>query len=250
MRGEIVIVWSWRVGVFDWRNVLCVCLSAILLSGCGSIWPFVVPTATPTTVPPTASALPSSTPVPPTATFTPVFTRTPTPADWVPASEATATWTPVPGNPRWSVWSYRNLVFLLPVAWQNVPTDADTERVFRAPGGSEQPRLRMRVATLPPETASGDFSQNDLAAASQEFSAFEVIESSTAEVAGNQAERYVFIATIAESGRGEARHVQGVVYYWTVAADVVILQFTVNADAFDEWVGTFDDIVAGVEVRR
>ena len=241
---------SLKMGRSGWRTMVGMCVAVVLLSGCGGVWALGGPTATPTALPPTATVTPSPAPVPPTATFTAVFTRTPTPDSWVPAGEATATWTAVPGNPRWSVWSYRDLIFLLPVAWVSAPSDEDNARVFRAPGGSEQPRLRVRKEPLPSGVGLDWFVEGDLAAIRDEYASSEIVESGAAEIGGREAERHVFAASQTVTGTAEARSVRGVVFYWVEDGEVASMEFTINDAEYSRWAGAFEEIVGSVETRR
>lgn len=229
-------------------GVIFLTLSLVLLSGCkgSSLSPVLTATLTPAI--PIDTPIPSQTPVSPTVTFTPVSTRTPVSGSWTIADDPTPTWTPVPGNPRWSVWSYRDVVFLLPVAWQRVLDGPASGSLYKAPGGSEQPQMFVALEEVSPDVGSLSYAEDKLEIARSNLEAFEILTAGPVEMEEFQAQRYIYRSTV--SGRGDpVRHVRVVVFYFVKDGLAVSLQFTVDEQVFERWVDTFDQIAASVSIR-
>jgi len=234
--------WFLRFGVIYLALILA------LLPGCDSSFSSAVPTSTSTPVIPTDTPIPSLTPVPPTMTFTPAPTRISVSGNWSIADDPTSTWTPVPGNPRWSMWSYQDVIFLLPVAWQRVLDDPVSGSLYKAPGGSEQPQMFVSLERVSPDVGSLSYAEAKLEIARSSLETFEILNAGAVEMEGFQAERFTYRSSV--SGRGDpVRHVRVVVFYLVKDGLAVSLQFAVDEQVFEQWAGTFDQIAASVSIR-
>ena len=231
--------------------LLCVLLP-LLTSGCGPafLYPEPTETSTPTPPPPTATPAPSWTPLPATATFTPVPTRTPVPDSWTADSAPTPTWTPVPGNPRWSWWSYEGVAFLLPVAWQKAAHDPPAGRQFRASGGSEQPQLLVEVERVQEDMTPSFYADSKLQAARLALSEFEMLASAPFDVDGTPLAQRVVYTSVLPDDAGVERKTRGIAFYLVEDGWAVSLRFWVADRLFEEWVNTFDQIAASLELPK
>lgn len=233
--------WSLRFAVIYLTLILAV------LAGCDGRFSPPVPLSTSTPVISTDTPVPSSTPVPLTMTFTPAPTRISISGTLSIADDPTATWTPVPGNPRWSVWSYQDVTFLLPVAWRRIPEGPAGGSMYKAPGGSEQPHMIVSLERVSPGVGSLSYAEAKLELARSSSEALEILAAGPVEMEGFRAERYAYRSTV--SGRREpVRHVRVVAFYVVKGGLAASLQFTVDEQVFEQWEGTFDKIAASMSI--
>ena len=152
----------------------------------------------------------------------------------------------MPGNPRWSWWTYEEVAFLLPVAWQKAAHDPPAGRQFRAPGGSEQPQLLVEVESVTADMSASAYAERKLQALRGSLSELELLASGPVEMADVQAQRVLFAGALPGDG-GVERKVRGLAFYFTKNGLAVALRFWVADRLFDEWADTFERIAASLE---
>ena len=229
-------------------NVALVVLSAAvaMAAGCSAPWsPF--PAATPTVVPPTATPSPSATPAPVTATYTPAPTLTPVPLGALLTEDPTPTWTPVPGNPQWSLWEYAGLVFRLPVTWRRSPVQAPRGSLYDGPGGPDRPQLLLMVDKVAPDTLAQTYAAQGLDALQAGAAQFKLLRSASFDVGDMKAQRYAYQAQVTVDG-GQPRLVQGAAFFAVGDGLALTLQFTADERNAAQWQETFDRIARSVRV--
>ena len=228
-------------------GVIYLTLILALLPGCDSSVLSPAPMSTPTPVIPTDTPIPSLTPIPPTMTFTPAPTRISMSGTLSIADDPTATWTPVPGNPSWSVWSYQDVTFLLPVAWQRVTEGPAGGSLYMAPGGSEQPQMLVSLERVSTGVGSLSYAEAKLELARSSLGASEILNTRSVDMDEVQAVRYAYRSPV--SGKGDpGRHVRVVAFYAVKDGLAASLHFTVDEQIFEQWVDTFDKIAAGMSI--
>ena len=233
--------------VRDAKLISFILVFLAVLSGCKS--PFAVaPTPVPSPViPSTASPSPTATSVPATVTYTPVPTRTPTPVDLVEHGAPTATWTPVPGHPVWSVWEYGDIIFELPVTWRRVTGTTESGALYEGPGGHDRPRLLLEVIPPSAETDAESHIKSQLSLMGVEWKAFRFLGVDVFPMAGKEAVKSFYeVAQVMPTG--VMRDIRIVLFDFKSEEGLSLL-FVVDRDRFLEWADKFDHIAASVRMR-
>lgn len=234
--------------VRDAKLISFILVLLAVLSGCKG--PFAVaPTPVPSPViPPTASPSPTATSVPATVTYTPVPTRTPTPVDLIEYGAPTATWTPVPGHPVWSVWEYGDIIFELPVTWRRVTGTTESGALYEGPGGRDRPRLLLEVIPPSAETGAESHIKSQLSLMGVEWKAFRFLGADVFPVAEKEALKSSYEAAQVMSA-GVMRDIRIVSFDLKSDEAGLFLLFVVDRDRFFEWEDKFDHIAASVRMR-